>query len=170
MGALLVRAVARAARVVPELNARWSGDGAVASREVHVGVAISLRNGGLVAPAIRDADKLPLSALMKALVDAGTRARAGALRSSEMSDATITLTSLGERGVDEVFPIIFPPQVAMVGAGAVRTRPWVVDGAVVARPLVDLTLAVDHRVTDGHRAARFLLEMEKALAAPTEEP
>lgn len=168
IGALFVRAVAMAARAVPELNARWTGEEAPPIAEVHVGVAISLRNGGLVAPAIHHADTLGPDAIMQALVDATTRARAGTLRSSEMSDATLTLTSLGERGVDEVFPIIFPPQVAMVGMGVVRVRPWVEDGAVVARPLVDVTLAVDHRVTDGHRASRFLLALEKALRAPPE--
>ncbi len=168
-GALLVRAVARAARAVPEVNARFEGEEAKAVAEIHVGVAISLRNGGLVAPAIHDADKLSVDELMRALTDKTSRARAGTLRSSEMSDGTITVTSLGERGVDEVFPIVFPPQVAMVGAGVVRTRPWVENGAVVARPLIDLTLAVDHRVTDGHRASRFLLEMEKALTTAPEE-
>jgi len=173
-GALLVRAVARAARAVSELNAHMREvDGEWEAKpldHVHVGVAISLRGGGLVAPAIHDADRLGCDDLMRALVDVTTRARAGTLRSSEMSDATITLTSLGERGVDEVVPVVFPPQVAMVGAGSVRTRPWVVDGSVVARPLVELTLAVDHRVTDGHRASRFLLEMEKLLVTAPEEP
>lgn len=176
LGALLVRAVARAARAVPEVNAQMAEDGEAKPLDrVHVGVAVSLRNGGLVAPAIHDADRMGTDELMRALLDVTTRARAGTLKSSEMSDATITLTSLGERGVQEVVPVILPPQVAMVGAGAVRTRPWVVTGeangdTVVARPLVDLTLAVDHRVTDGHRASRFLLEMEKVLAVNPEEP
>jgi len=170
VGALMIRAVGRAARAVPELNSQYINDEAVASANVHVGAAISLRNGGLVAPAIHDADKLSVDEIMRALLDVSSRARNGTLRSSEMSDGTITVTSLGDRGVDEVFPIVFPPQVAMVGAGVVRTRPWVVDGSVLPRPLIQLTLAVDHRVTDGHRASRFLLEMEKALTARPEEP
>ncbi|MGZ3476151.1 MAG: dihydrolipoamide acetyltransferase family protein [Polyangiales bacterium] len=165
-GALLIRAVARAARKVPELNGRWMGEECTLATEVNVGIAISLRNGGLVAPALHEADRLSLDALMQALKDVTARARAGSLRSSEMSDATITLTSLGERGVDTVQPIIFPPQIAMVGAGTPRMRPWAVEGGVVARPLVDLTLAVDHRAVDGHRAGRFLLAMAEDLAHP----
>jgi pyruvate dehydrogenase E2 component (dihydrolipoamide acetyltransferase) len=129
-------------------------------------VAVSLRAGGLVAPAIHDADRLPLGELMAALKDVVQRARAGTLRSSEMADPTITVTSLGERGVETVFPVIFPPQVAIVGLGKIVERPWVVDGRVIPRPVVNATLAADHRVTDGHRAARFLAEIDALLQQP----
>jgi pyruvate dehydrogenase E2 component (dihydrolipoamide acetyltransferase) len=165
-GALLLKAVALGLREVPELNARWE-EGAVRQlADIHLGVAISLRGGGLVAPAIHHADRLDLEALMAAVKDLVERARAGSLRSSELSDGTITVTSLGDRGVDTVLPIIFPPQAAMVGFGRVVERPWVVEGSVVARPVVHASLAADHRVSDGHRAARFLAGVEARLRQP----
>jgi pyruvate dehydrogenase E2 component (dihydrolipoamide acetyltransferase) len=76
------------------------------------------------------------------------------------------VTSLGERGAPTVFPVIFPPQVAMVGFGRIVERPWVVGGAVVARSVVDVTLAVDHRVLDGHRASLYLEELADLVAHP----
>jgi pyruvate dehydrogenase E2 component (dihydrolipoamide acetyltransferase) len=165
-GALLLWAAARAVRAVPELNGRWEEEHAIAVREVHLGVVLSLRGGGLVAPAIADAHTLDLAAIMAALGDVSQRARSGSLRSSEMTGATISVTSLGERGAPTVFPVIFPPQIAMVGFGRVVERPWVVAGAVVPRSVVDVTLAVDHRVVDGHRASLYLEEIADLLAHP----
>jgi pyruvate dehydrogenase E2 component (dihydrolipoamide acetyltransferase) len=165
-GVLLVKAVALALREVPELNAVWSGDAVVPKPAVHVGVAISLRGGGLVAPALHDTDRRPLDELMRSFRDLVQRARAGTLRSSELSDPTITVTSLGEQGVETVFPIIYPPQVAIVGFGRIAEQPWCVDGRVVARPVVHASLAADHRVTDGHRAALLLTALDRRLQAP----
>jgi len=166
--ALLLKAAALSLREVPELNARWEGDEAPPSPRIHLGVAVSLRGGGLVAPALHDADRMPLGDLMAALKDLVQRARAGTLRSSEMSDPTITVTSLGERGVETVFPVIFPPQVAIVGFGKIAERPWVTGGHLAPRPLVNATLAADHRVTDGHRAAAYLTSIDALLQRPEE--
>lgn len=166
-GVLLLKAVALALREVPELNAVWRGGQVVQSAAVHVGVAVSLRGGGLVAPALHDADRQSLGDLMRSFRDLVQRARAGGLRSSELSDPTITVTSLGERGVDAVFGIVYPPQVAIVGFGTVAERPWVVNGQVVPRPLVTATLAADHRVTDGHRGGLFLVAIDALLQDPT---
>jgi pyruvate dehydrogenase E2 component (dihydrolipoamide acetyltransferase) len=163
---LLLKAVALAVREVPELNGIWRGDRAEPAAGVHLGVAISLRGGGLVAPAVHDVDRLPIGELMRALRDLVQRARTGGLRSSELSDATITVTSLGEQGVETVFGIVYPPQVAIVGFGRIAERPWVVDGAVVARPLVTAALSADHRVSDGHRGGLFLAALERLLQAP----
>jgi pyruvate dehydrogenase E2 component (dihydrolipoamide acetyltransferase) len=163
---LLLKAVALALRDVPELNARWDGDRPVLSEAVHLGVAVFLHDGGLVAPALHHAERRPLDELMRDFRDLVNRARSGALRSSELSDPTITVTSLGERGVEAVYGVIYPPQVAIVGFGAVVERPWVVDGAVVPRPLVTATLAADHRVTDGHRAGLFLARIGALLQEP----
>jgi len=165
-GVLLIKAVALGLREVPELNARWRGDRVETSAAVHVGVAISLRGGGLVAPALHDADQRPLGELMRALRDLTQRARSGGLRSSELSDPTITVTSLGERGVESAFGIIVPPQVAIVGFGKIVPRPWVVDGVIVARPLVTATLSADHRVSDGHRGGLLLAAVERLLQRP----
>jgi pyruvate dehydrogenase E2 component (dihydrolipoamide acetyltransferase) len=103
---------------------------------------------------------------MRALRDLAQRARTGGLRSSELSDPTITVTSLGEQGVETVFGIVYPPQVAIVGFGKVIERPSVVDGAVVPRPVVGATLSADHRVSDGHRGGLFLAAVERLLQAP----
>ena len=166
-GVLLIKAVALALREVPELNAVWKEGRLVQSDAIHVGVAISLRQGGLVAPALHDADRQSLGDLMRSFRDLVQRARAGGLRSSELSDPTITVTSLGEQGVESVFGIIYPPQVAIVGFGKVVERPWSVGGAVVSRPLVTATLSADHRVTDGHRAGLFLAAIDRLLQEPS---
>ena len=84
-----------------------------------------MRGGGLIAPAVLDADRLDLDALMAALRDLTTRVRTGRLRGREMTDATITVTNLGERGVEVVHGVIYPPQVALVGFGTIEERPWV---------------------------------------------
>jgi len=166
-GVLLIKAVALALREVPELNASWSGSQAVPSDAIHVGVAISLRHGGLVAPALHHTDRQSLDELMRHLRDLTARARAGSLRSSELSDSTITVTSIGDAGVETVFGIIYPPQVAIVGFGRVAERPWAVGGQVVSRPVVNATLSADHRVTDGHRGSRFLLAVNRLLQEPS---
>jgi pyruvate dehydrogenase E2 component (dihydrolipoamide acetyltransferase) len=163
---LLLKAVALALKEVPELNGRWQDGRAVPSAAIHVGVGIALRGGGLVAPGLHDVDRARVASLMERLRDLVNRARAGRLRSSELSDPTITVTSLGDQGVETVFGVIFPPQLAIVGFGRVVERPWVVDGAVAARPVVDATLAADHRASDGHRGARFLAAVARLLQHP----
>jgi pyruvate dehydrogenase E2 component (dihydrolipoamide acetyltransferase) len=165
-GVLLVKAVALALRRVPELNATWSDGVVKPSPGIHVGVAISLRGGGLVAPALHDTDRRSVDELMRAFRDLVKRVRAGTLRSSELSDPTITVTSLGEQGVETVFPIIYPPQVAIVGFGRIAERPCSVGGEIVSRPLVSASLAADHRVTDGHRAGLFLAALDGLLQEP----
>lgn len=165
-GVLVLRAVAKALRKQAALNATWQAGEVVPSTEVHVGLAVSLRGGGLVAPALQNTDEGSLEDLMTRMTDLVSRARAGALRSSEMTSATITLTSLGERGVESVTPIIFPPQVGIVGCGAILERPWVVDGQVIPRPIMRVTLGADHRVSNGHEGARFLSALDRLLQEP----
>lgn len=163
---LFARAVALALDKVPELNAHWTGSDAPPLSAIHVGMAISVRGGGLVAPALFDVGAKTVEELAPLLFDLVERTRSGSLRSSELSAPTITVTSLGERGVDALFPIIFPPQVAIVGFGKVVVRPWVVDGMVVARPVVTVSLGADHRVSDGHRGGLFLAAVQDALEHP----
>jgi pyruvate dehydrogenase E2 component (dihydrolipoamide acetyltransferase) len=166
MGALTIKAVALGARRFPAFNGFYRDNRFEASPAVHVGVAIAIRGGGLAAPALHDADRLSLDELMGQMRDLVQRTRAGRIRSSEISDPTITVSSLGERGVEALYGIIYPPQVAIVGMGKVMPRPWVVDGAVAARSVVTLTLSGDHRVTDGHAGALFLAEIGKLLEEP----
>ncbi|MFD0432630.1 2-oxo acid dehydrogenase subunit E2 [Streptomyces chartreusis] len=164
--ALLLKAAALGAREVPELNGFWTDDHFTPGEGIHLGVAVSLRGGGLVAPALHHADTLALSQLMSSLKDLVTRARAGRLRGSEVSDATITVTNLGDQGVETVFGVIHPPQVALVGFGKVVDRPCAVDGLLGVRPMVTATLAADHRATDGAVGARYLAAVSRLLQNP----
>jgi pyruvate dehydrogenase E2 component (dihydrolipoamide acetyltransferase) len=166
--ALLLKAAALAAREVPQLNGFWTGDHFVPAGHVHLGVAISLRGGGMVAPAIHDADTLAVGDLMASLRDLVTRAREGRLRGSEMTDSTITVTNLGDRGVESVFGVIYPPQVALAGFGKVTSAPTAVDGLLGVRPQVTATLSADHRATDGYTGARYLEAVARLLQKPEE--
>lgn len=161
-----LKAVGLAARKYSELNGFWRDDGFEPASGQHVGVAISLRGGGLVAPAIHDVSEKKLHELMADLTDLVARARAGSLRSSEMSDPTITLTNLGEKGVDSVFGVIYPQQVAIVGFGKPAQRVVAVDGGIRIATTVTATLAADHRASDGARGALFLAEINKLLQQP----
>jgi pyruvate dehydrogenase E2 component (dihydrolipoamide acetyltransferase) len=163
---LLIRAVALALRSTPELNGFWIDEGFKASEGIHIGVAISLRQGGLINPAIHDVDKKNLDELMENMLDLVNRARTGHLRSSELSDGTITVTNLGEQGVETVFGVIYPPQVALVGFGKIIEMPVAANGMIGVRPIIEATLAADHRVSDGHRGGRFLIAIDRLLQEP----
>jgi pyruvate dehydrogenase E2 component (dihydrolipoamide acetyltransferase) len=163
--AVMLSAVAQAAREIPEVNGHFD-DGFRPAEQVHLGLAISLRQGGVIAPAIHDADRLELAVLMDRMMDLVRRARAGRLRASELSESTMTVTILGDRGVDSVQGVIYPPQVALVGFGCIVQRPWAVNGMLTVRRVVTVTLAADHRVTDGHRGGQFL----EAIATRLQDP
>ena len=164
--ALLLGGVARALVRFPELNGHFIENAFHPAERVHLGMAITLRGGGLVAPAIHDANRLSVSEIMAALADLVRRARQGGLRASEITDPTITVTSLGDEGVRTVYGVITPPQVAVVGFGAIGERPWAEGGLIGARPVVTVSLSGDHRVSDGWRGARFLRELQRLLAKP----
>lgn len=167
--ALLLAASAKAAARHPQLNGFFADGAPRPSPRVHLGVALALRGGGLVAPAIHDADRLPFDELMDRLRDLAARARAGTLRQSEMADPTITVTNLGDRGADKVHGVIYAPQVALIGFGAIRTRPWATaDGLLGARRTVFAVLAADHRASDGHDGSLLLAELDRLLQSPEE--
>jgi len=153
---LLLKAVACALGDVPELNGYWIDDRHQPQEAIHIGFAIALRQGGLIAPAIHHVDLKSLDELMEALRDLITRVRAGRLRSSELTDATITVTNLGDMGVETVYGVIYPPQVALIGFGKISEQPWAEGGMLGIRPVLTATLAGDHRATDGRRGAQFL--------------
>jgi pyruvate dehydrogenase E2 component (dihydrolipoamide acetyltransferase) len=163
---LLIRAVTLALRDVPELNGYWTDDRLQMKASINAGFAVALRHGGLVTPAILQADTKDLTQLMSALSDLIGRARAGRLRSSEISEGTITITSLGDFGVETIYGVIYPPQVALVGFGRIQECPWVVDGNLAVRPVLTATLAGDHRATDGRRGAQFLTALAGYLQRP----
>lgn len=162
---LFIKAVAKAIDSAPALNAVWD-NGLQLKNEVNIGFVISLRAGGLLVPAIRNADTKSVDEIMTALNDMIPRARALKLRSSELSDSTITITSLGENGADKVFGVIYPPQVAIVGFGSIVNEPLVHDGMLAIRPVLHVTLAGDHRATDGLTGSRFLEALNNHLQNP----
>jgi pyruvate dehydrogenase E2 component (dihydrolipoamide acetyltransferase) len=164
--ALLVKATALALVEVPELNGFWKNGALEKSKAIHVGMAISIRGGGVVVPAVHHANERPLGDVMASLRDLVSRARRGGLKSSELSEGTVTITSLGERAPDTVYGVVFPPQVALVGFGSIVERPWVVDGEVVPHSVLTATLAADHRATDGHLGGRLLTAVERLLQEP----
>jgi len=163
---LLLKAVAKTLKKVPELNAIWVDGQLQLKQEVHIGVAIALRGGGLITPALHNVDQLDLDQLMIALSDLINRTRTGKLRGSEMTDAGITVTSLGDLGVQTVSGVIYPPQVALVGLGRISERPWAENGLLGVRQVLTATLAADHRASDGHLGGKFLDALNKFLQEP----
>lgn len=166
--ALLLKAVALALKSYPELNGYCRDGVFAAAPRINLGVAISLRQGGLIAPALLDADAKTPAQLMRELADLVRRTRAASLKSSELGEATITVTNLGDQGAQVVHGVIYPPQVALVGFGRVAERPWAEDGGLKLLPVVTASLAADHRVSDGHRGALFLRELAELLQHPEE--
>jgi pyruvate dehydrogenase E2 component (dihydrolipoamide acetyltransferase) len=152
--ALLIKAVVVSLKKYKEFNGYYIKDEYKPSDAIHIGMAISLREGGLIAPALLNADKMTLNEIMHSLTDLVTRARSGKLKAAEISDSTITITNLGD-GVDSVFGVIYPPQVALIGFGRVSATKTII-----------ATLSADHRVSNGHSGSRFLLEMSKLLQEP----
>lgn len=163
---LLIKAVAKALTEAPQFNGYWVEDELRLEEGIHIGFAIALRQGGLIAPAIHNADLLGLDELMGALRDLITRTRSNRLRSSEMTDATITVSNLGELGVETVYGVIYPPQVALVGFGKVGERPWAENGMLTVRKALTVTLAADHRASDGAQGAQFLEAIKRNLKEP----
>jgi pyruvate dehydrogenase E2 component (dihydrolipoamide acetyltransferase) len=166
LAALAIKSAALAVRRFPAFNGFYRSRRYEPSAAIHAGVAIAIRGGGLAAPALRDADALSLDETMARLRDLVQRTRAGRLRSSEIGDPTITVSSLGDRGVEALYGVIYPPQVALVGFGKPVQRPWIVDGAIAPRTVIAITLSADHRVSDGHAGALFLAEIGRLLQEP----
>ncbi len=164
---LLIKAVAKALREFPDLNAWWD-NGLQRKKDIHIGFVVALRTGGILVPAIHDADKKSLDELMQALSDIIIRARALKLRSSELTDSTLTITNLGEGAVETVFGVIYPPQVALVGFGGITEQPWAVNGMFGIKPILTISLSADHRATDGNTGSRFLTTIKNYLQKPEE--
>ena len=162
----LIKAVALALQATPALNGIHGERGFQPAAGVHLGIAVAMRGGGLIAPAILDADRRELPDLMAQLNDLVARVRGGRLRSSELTAGTATLTNLGENTADAVQPVIYPPQVAIIGCGQIVERAWARDGAISARRTMTVTVGGDHRVSDGRAAAKFLGRLDDLLQHP----
>jgi len=166
--ALLIRAVTKALQEVPQLNGFWKDDAPQISEEINPGIAISLRKGGLITPALLNTQEMNLDQTMHALDDLITRTRSGKLRNTEMTLQTITITNLGDLGVESVYGVIYPPQVAIVGLGRIMDAPWAEGDALCVRKVIQATLAGDHRATDGRTGALFLDKLNRILQNPQE--
>ena len=166
VNALVYCAIARSLTTFPAFNGFYNDGQYHASDEVHLGNAISLRTGGLIVASIHNAHRLGAIELMDKITDQVTRAREGGLRMSEVQDATVTVSNLGDRGSDSIQSIIFPPQVAIFGIGKPRKMPWIIDDEIVGATIVNISLAADHRVSDGHSGARLLNKINKLLQTP----
>jgi pyruvate dehydrogenase E2 component (dihydrolipoamide acetyltransferase) len=164
--ALFLKAVGKAALEVPEVNGFWRDGAFVPGEGVHVGVIVSLRQGGILAPALHDVPRMSVTELFAQFRDLVARARAGKLRSSDVAGGTITVTSLGDQGVETVFGLIMPPQVALVGFGRISEQPFAERGLLGVKPVVEVTLTADHRASDGHRGGRFLAAVARLLQEP----
>lgn len=160
---ILLKAVARTLQDVPQLNGFWVDDQLQVSEAINICTAIALRQGGLITPCIHGVDLKSMDEMMEAMNDLIMRTRTGHLKGSELSDGTITVTSLGDMGVETVYGVIYPPQVALVGFGKVVERPWAENGMVGARQVITATLAADHRATDGRTGGQFLDALQHHL-------
>lgn len=159
---LLLRLAARTLRVHRALNASYAPDGVREWDEINVGLAVAVEDG-LVVPVIRRADARSVGDLVAARADVVARARAGKLRPADVANGTFTLSNLGGFGIDFFTSILNPPQAGILSIGALRERPAVVAGRVVARPAMMIGLTIDHRVTDGAAGARFLGDLRARI-------
>jgi pyruvate dehydrogenase E2 component (dihydrolipoamide acetyltransferase) len=164
--AVILNAIARQLVKFPDLNGFYQDGHFTPSTAVNIGNTISLREGGLVIPGILNADQLSVDQTMDALRDLAERSRRGRLRSSEISQTTITVTSIGERGADSITGVIYPPQVAIIGLGRQRQAPVIRENQIEVGEIMTVTLAADHRVSDGVTGARFLQALAKQLQHP----
>jgi pyruvate dehydrogenase E2 component (dihydrolipoamide acetyltransferase) len=162
---LLVALVAKVLRKHPRLNASWTSEGIRLHEQVNIGVAIAV-NDGVVAAVIPNAQSASLAEIAQQRRDVAERARAGKLRPADIADATFTISNLGMYQVDAFSAIITPPQAAILAVGAITDRVIAVEGKPAVRPMMNLTLSADHRVTDGAKAAMFLNDLAEAIRDP----
>ncbi|WP_372880394.1 dihydrolipoamide acetyltransferase family protein [Psychromonas sp.] len=166
LAAPLLSAIARTLINNPQLNGEYSEDHFVSCETVNLANAVNLRGGGLIMPVIRDAQRLSPAAIMEHLKQQVTRARNNSLLFSELSGGSFTVTSIGERGAEQMFAVIFPPQVAIIALGSAHQEALVVNGEIQIRSVIEASLAADHRVSDGRTGARFLYQLNQLLQKP----
>ena len=152
---LLIVQTARALRQHSRLNARWENGQIVFSDQIGIGVAVAT-DAGLIVPVLLRADERSLLEIARTRFDLVTRAQAGRLRPEDVSGGTFTISNLGMYGVDAFYPILNPPQAAILAVGRIVDRVVAINGVPAVHPMLTLTLACDHRVADGARAAQFL--------------
>jgi 2-oxoglutarate dehydrogenase E2 component (dihydrolipoamide succinyltransferase) len=160
-----VRACVQALKDVPAVNAEIDGTDIVYKNYYHVGVAVGTERG-LVVPVVRDADRLSLAAIEKAIAEFGRRARDGALKIEDMQGGTFTISNGGIYGSLMSTPILNAPQSGILGMHKIQERPMAVDGEIKVRPMMYLALSYDHRIVDGREAVTFLVRVKESLEDP----
>ena len=160
-----VKAAVESLKKFPTVNAYIDGDDIVYHAYCDVSVAIS-SDRGLVVPVLRDAHKMAMHDIEKAIIDCAVRAQDGTLGIDEMSGGTFTISNGGVFGSLLSTPILNPPQSAILGMHKTQDRPVVVDGEIVIRPMMYLALSYDHRIIDGKEAVQFLIAIKDALEDP----
>ncbi|MGZ3796861.1 MAG: dihydrolipoamide acetyltransferase family protein [Pseudobdellovibrionaceae bacterium] len=153
---VLVYAVARALTDHPGMNGYFTGGKFIAHAEQNIGMAVNLKSGGVISPALLEVQTKDLFEINAGLKDLIQRTREGKLKTTELSQGTITITNLGDLGSQEVFGVIYPPQVALVGFGQIRKEAVVDNSGLRPGYVLDVTLSADHRVNDGISGSRFL--------------
>lgn len=166
LAAPLLSAIARTLIKNKQLNGLFTKNIFSPSNTVNLVNTVNLRGGGLVMPVIRDAQTLTAQLMMQQLKEQVIRARDGSLRVSEMSGGSCTVTSIGERGAEQMFAVIYPPQVAIIALGSAHLQPLIVDASVQVRSVINASIAADHRVSDGQIGARFLYQLNQQLQKP----
>jgi 2-oxoglutarate dehydrogenase E2 component (dihydrolipoamide succinyltransferase) len=160
-----VKACVQALRDIPAVNAEIDGEDIVYKNYYHIGVAVGTERG-LVVPVLRDADRMSLADVERAVADFGARARSGKLSLEEMQGGTFTISNGGIYGSLLSTPILNAPQSGILGMHRIEERPVVRDGQIVARPMMYLALSYDHRVVDGKEAVTFLVHVKEAIEDP----
>ncbi len=164
---IILKATAHALKRHPNINISLEGNEIVQHDAVHIGLAVALEDGLLV-PVIKDADQKGLAELTADCKSAGQKAKSGKLKPDEMSGGTFTISNLGMYAVDTFNPVINQPESAILGIGRINEKPVGVDGQIVLRPMMGVSLSFDHRVIDGAPAAAFLTDLKAILENPLE--
>ena len=168
LAAPLLCAIARTLMKNNQLNGLYINGSFSAGSTVNLANAVNLRGGGLVMPVIRDAQMLTPVSMMEQLKGQVTRSRSASLRISELDGGSFTVTNIGERGAEQMFAVIYPPQVAIIALGTPHQEAMIIDGGIQIRSIVEATLAADHRVSNGHTGARLLYQLNQQLQKPEE--
>jgi 2-oxoglutarate dehydrogenase E2 component (dihydrolipoamide succinyltransferase) len=156
------KAVCHALKEIPAVNAEIDGTDVIYKNFCHIGVAVGT-DRGLVVPVVRDADQMSIAEIEKTIADFGRKARDGKLGMDEMQGGSFTISNGGVYGSLMSSPILNAPQSGILGMHKIQQRPMVVDGQIVARPMMYLALSYDHRIVDGKEAVTFLVRVKESL-------
>jgi 2-oxoisovalerate dehydrogenase E2 component (dihydrolipoyl transacylase) len=161
--AYFMMAIVAGLKTYPHVNSSWTDEGILVHKDIHLGMATSLGEEGLIVPVIKGADNLSLLAMARTVNDLATRARSKKLQPDDVKGGTFTLTNHGISGSLFAFPVINQPQCGILGVGAMQKRVVVIDDAIAIRPMVYLSFTFDHRILDGASADRFLMKVKETL-------